>query len=187
MDTRKSAIFAIQSVKPILQTITHLAVVYVTTGNPLFCLFLYLTGVHFRCAWQHVGDVSEQKFKCWPIRTREAGGVRLHTIHSFGDSVMVCKMHDCYCTICKNFNTQIGENLWHHNAVMLTRITWNLYSRVKVNFTAVFIINIFHEKVYISQFDLFATWFIRVLYVTNFSNLSGDWTFIKLTANLNKL
>ena len=26
---------------------------------------------------QHVGDVSEQKIKCRPIRTREIGGVRL--------------------------------------------------------------------------------------------------------------
>ena len=25
------------------------------------------------------------------------------TIHSFRDSVLVCKMHECYCTICKNF------------------------------------------------------------------------------------
>ena len=34
--------------------------VYETTGNPAFCLFLYLTGVHFRGDLQHVGDVSEQ-------------------------------------------------------------------------------------------------------------------------------
>ena len=48
MDARKSAIFAIQFVKPNLQTITHMEVVYKTMGNPAFCLFLYLTGVHFR-------------------------------------------------------------------------------------------------------------------------------------------
>ena len=35
--------------------------VYVTTGNPAFCLFLYLTGVHFRGELQHGGDVSQQK------------------------------------------------------------------------------------------------------------------------------
>ena len=52
-------------------------VVYVTIGYPAFCLFLYLTEVHFRGELQHVGDVSEQKIKCWPIRTREIGGVRL--------------------------------------------------------------------------------------------------------------
>ena len=52
-------------------------VVYVTIGNPAFCLFLYLTGVHFWGELQHVGDVSEQKTKGWPIRTREIGGVRL--------------------------------------------------------------------------------------------------------------
>ena len=48
-----------------------------TIGNPGFCLALYLTGVHLRAELQHVGDVSEQKFKCRPIRTREIGGVRL--------------------------------------------------------------------------------------------------------------
>ena len=45
---------------------------YVTIGNPAF-----LTGVHFRGELQHVGDVSEQKTKCGPIRAREIGGVRL--------------------------------------------------------------------------------------------------------------
>ena len=39
-------------------------VVYVTIETPGFCLFLYLTGVHFRGELQQVGDVSEQKFKC---------------------------------------------------------------------------------------------------------------------------
>ena len=47
-----------------------------TIGNPAFCLALCLTGVHFRGELQHVGDVSEQKINCWPIRTRERGGVR---------------------------------------------------------------------------------------------------------------
>ena len=32
-------------------------VVYVTIGNLAFCLFLYLTEVHFRGELQHVGDV----------------------------------------------------------------------------------------------------------------------------------
>ena len=52
-------------------------VVHVTIGNPAFCLALYLTGVHFRGELQHVRDVSEQKIKCRPIRTREISGVRL--------------------------------------------------------------------------------------------------------------
>ena len=39
-------------------------VVYVTIETPGFCLFLYLTSVHFRGELQQVGDVSEQKFKC---------------------------------------------------------------------------------------------------------------------------
>ena len=41
-----------------------LEVVSVTIGNPAFCLFLYLTGVHFRGELGHAGDVSEQKIKC---------------------------------------------------------------------------------------------------------------------------
>ena len=52
-------------------------VVYVTIGNPAFCFFLYLIGVHFRGELQHLGDISEKKTKCWPIRTQERGGVRL--------------------------------------------------------------------------------------------------------------
>ena len=35
-------------------------VAYVTIENPAFCLFLYLTGGHFR-GELHFGDVSEQK------------------------------------------------------------------------------------------------------------------------------
>ena len=53
---------------------------YVIFGNPAFCLFLYLTGVHFRGELQHGGDVSEWKIKCWPIRTREIGGVSLSDV-----------------------------------------------------------------------------------------------------------
>ena len=48
-----------------------------TDGNPAFCLVLYLTGVHFRGELRHIGGVSEQKFKCRLIRTREIGGARL--------------------------------------------------------------------------------------------------------------
>ena len=55
----------------------YLEVAYGTIGNPAFCLALYLTGVHFRGELQHVSDVSEQKIKCGPFRTREIGGVRL--------------------------------------------------------------------------------------------------------------
>ena len=40
-----------------------------------FWLNLYLTGVHFQGELQHVGDVSEPKIKCQPIRTREIGSV----------------------------------------------------------------------------------------------------------------
>ena len=48
-----------------------------TIGNPAFCLALYLTGVHFRGELQHGDDVSKEKIKCRPIRTREIGGARL--------------------------------------------------------------------------------------------------------------
>ena len=51
--------------------------VSVAIGKPVFCLALYLTGVHFWGELGHAGDVSEKKFKCRPIRTREIGGVRL--------------------------------------------------------------------------------------------------------------
>ena len=51
-------------------------VVYVTIGNPAFYLFLYLTGGEL----QHVGDVSEPKIKCRPIRTCEIGGVTLSDV-----------------------------------------------------------------------------------------------------------
>ena len=54
--------------------------VYVTTGNPAFCLFLYLTGVQFRGELQHDDDASQQKMKCQPIRTREIGGVSLSDV-----------------------------------------------------------------------------------------------------------
>ena len=48
-----------------------------TIGNQGFRLALDLIGVHFPGELQHVGDVSEQKIKCRPIRTWEIGGVRL--------------------------------------------------------------------------------------------------------------
>ena len=51
--------------------------VYVTIGNPAFCLVLYLTAVHFRGELQHVCHVDGQKVKSRSIRTREIGGVRL--------------------------------------------------------------------------------------------------------------
>ena len=60
---------------PFQPGVAHKEGVSVTIGNLAFCLALYLTGVHFRGELQHVGYVSEQKFKCQPIRTREIGGV----------------------------------------------------------------------------------------------------------------
>ena len=72
----------------------HWEVLYVTIGNPAFCPFLNLTGVYFWGELQHVGDVSEQKINCWPIRTRVIRGVRLQ------DVVQVDykgRSHFCYC------------------------------------------------------------------------------------------
>ena len=66
--------------------------VCVTIGNPAFCLFLYLTGVHFRGKLQHIGYVSPQKIKCRPIRTREIGGVTL------SDILYVCRKNQNTCT-----------------------------------------------------------------------------------------
>ena len=51
--------------------------VSLTIGKPAFCLAVYLTRIHFRDELKHVGDVSDQKVKCRPIRTQEIGGVRL--------------------------------------------------------------------------------------------------------------
>ena len=56
---------------------SHYEDVYVTIGNPAFCLFLYLTGAHFQGELQHVGDISKQKIKCWTNGTGEIGGARL--------------------------------------------------------------------------------------------------------------
>ena len=68
--------------------VTILEGVYVTIGSPAFCLFIYLDGVHFRGELQHVGDVSQYKIKCRPIRTQEIGGVSLsdvlYVLHVFG-------------------------------------------------------------------------------------------------------
>ena len=51
-----------------------------TIGNPAFCLFLYLTGIHSRGELQHGGDVSQQNNKCQPIRTREIDGASLSDV-----------------------------------------------------------------------------------------------------------
>ena len=51
-----------------------------TIGNPVFCLFLDLTGVYFRRELQQVGDASQQKIKFRQIRTREIGGVTLSEV-----------------------------------------------------------------------------------------------------------
>ena len=55
--------------------ILHLTGVhFVAIANPAFCFALYLTGIHFR---GELGDASELKIKCGPIRTWEIGSVGL--------------------------------------------------------------------------------------------------------------
>ena len=49
-------------------------VVYVTIGNPTFCLALYLTGIQFRDKLQHVDWAKNQVLT---NQTRETAGVRL--------------------------------------------------------------------------------------------------------------
>ena len=81
-----------------------------TIGNPAFCVALYLTGVHFRGELQHAGDVSEQKFKCRPIRTREIGGVRLSEA-LYGKSVTkkIFARHIYYVNILFVFNHETSD------------------------------------------------------------------------------
>ena len=51
-----------------------------TIENPVFCLFLNLTGLHFQGELKHGGDASQQKITCRLIRTREIGGVLLSDV-----------------------------------------------------------------------------------------------------------
>ena len=70
-----------ERVKLFFNGISHyLEGVYVTIENPAFCLFLNLTGLHFRGELKHVGDVSQQKIICRLIRTREIDGVLLSDV-----------------------------------------------------------------------------------------------------------
>ena len=38
-----------------------------------------------------------------------------NTIYDFGDSVVVCKMHDCYCRIFKNFEHSFPSDANDYN------------------------------------------------------------------------
>ena len=51
-----------------------------TIENPVFCLFLNLTGLPFQGELKHGGDASQQKITCRLIRTREIGGVSLSDV-----------------------------------------------------------------------------------------------------------
>ena len=51
-----------------------------TIENPVFCLLLNLTGLHFQGELKHGGDASQQKITCRLIRTREIDGVLLSDV-----------------------------------------------------------------------------------------------------------
>ena len=72
--------------------------VYVTIVLPAFCLFLYLTGVHFRGKLQHRGDVSQQKIRCRPIRTRKIGSVSLSDV-LYVLEALTLQTHHVYSTL----------------------------------------------------------------------------------------
>ena len=55
----------------------------------------YLTGVHFRGELQHGGDFSQQKIKCWPIRTREIGRVSVSDVLHENIKNIFKKYHGC--------------------------------------------------------------------------------------------
>ena len=46
--------------------------VYVTIVHLAFCLFLYLTGIHFRVELQHGGDVSQQGISKTSMSTNQS-------------------------------------------------------------------------------------------------------------------
>ena len=102
-------------------------VVYVTTGNPAFCLAWYLTGVHFRGELQHVVDGSEQKIKCRPIRTREIGGARLSEelyghdkdLPWFNTKIKLLIYEKItYKVLCKNIEKSSGSQLFFKIGVL---------------------------------------------------------------------
>ena len=66
-------------------------VVFVTNSYPDFCLTFPLTGVHFQGELQRDGDVSEQKLKYRPIRTRQIIDIRL--LHKLYDSLEVLQWY----------------------------------------------------------------------------------------------
>ena len=60
-----------------------------------------MTGVHFRGELQHVGDVSKQKIKCRPIRSREIGGVTLSDVlYAMKDYHNVCLKGGVLLLVC---------------------------------------------------------------------------------------
>ena len=50
---------------------SNLEHVCVTIVHPAFCVFLYLTGVHFRGKLQHSGDATQQKISKKSVSTNQ--------------------------------------------------------------------------------------------------------------------
>ena len=53
----------------------------------------------------------------------------LNTINGFRDSVLVCKMHDCYCTIRKNFEKNLLLIRPSHQIKRCRRLQWLDYMK----------------------------------------------------------
>ena len=94
--------------------------------------------------WKHKLHDEKQK-KCqrsrWCRFSPASSGIRRrkyftdhhtpNTIHSFGNSVLACKMHDCYCRICKNFEQHFipshSSDASHYNLIVPLTIWHQLF------------------------------------------------------------
>ena len=98
--------------------------VCVTIENPAFCLFLCLTGLHFRGELQHVGEDSQQNIKWRPIRTGEIGGTTL------SDVLYVCCQKQNNCTWEEDFfKKPKWEQLNTFQTDAFGVISWNAFSQ----------------------------------------------------------
>ena len=87
-------------------------------GNQAFCLFLYLTDLHFQGELQHVDDASLQKIKFRPIITREIGGASLSYV-VYACSLIHIILVSQYLPVQTHHNgKKIGRKL--HSIVLLT-------------------------------------------------------------------
>ena len=70
----------------------------------LFCLSAFrFRSEKFNTVGNNHGRTQKCDFCISVCKTNFTDHYTLDTIHGFRDSVLVCKMRDCYCTIRKNF------------------------------------------------------------------------------------